>query len=76
MWHNRCFLPTNGPSGLTRGARLAAEAQDVVPSLVTQLAILCGGLERCSFDGALASVVISSAPVAGCLDTVVGVGGG
>jgi len=25
----RCFLPTNGPAGLPRFARLAAEAQDV-----------------------------------------------
>ncbi len=28
-WPNRCFLPTNGPAGLSRFARLAAEAQDV-----------------------------------------------
>ena len=54
----------------------AAQRQDVVQSLETRLAILCGGLERCSFKGALASVTISSAPVAGDLDTVVGVGGG
>ena len=26
---NKCFLPTNGPAGLSRFARLAAEAQDV-----------------------------------------------
>jgi hypothetical protein len=66
-------------SALTRcscgPAAPAAEHQDVVQSLETRLAILCGGLERCSFEGAWASVTISSAPVAGGLDTVVGVGG-
>ena len=30
-WPNRCFLPTNGPAGLSRFARLAAEARDVTP---------------------------------------------
>ena len=43
-------------------------------SLETRLAIVCGGHERCSFEGALASVAISSAPVAGDLDTVLGLG--
>jgi len=42
---------------------------------VTRLAILCGGLERSSLEGALASVAISSAPVAVGLDTVMGVVG-
>ena len=54
----------------------AAQRQDVVPSLDTPLAILRGGPERCSFEGALASVAISSAPVAGGLDTVMGGSGG
>jgi len=54
----------------------AAYGQHVVQSLEKRLAILCGGLERCSFEGALASMAISSAPVAGSLDTVVGVCGG
>jgi len=53
----------------------AAERQHVVQSLETRLAILCGGPERCSFEGALASVAISTAPVAGDFDTVLGGGG-
>jgi len=47
----------------------------VVPSLETRLASVCGGPERCSIERALASAAISIAPVAGDLDTVVGVGG-
>ena len=63
------MLPTVGAYGP------AVEAQDVVPSLETRLASIRGGPERCSFERALASAAISIAPVAGDLDTVVGVGG-
>jgi hypothetical protein len=54
----------------------AAQRQDVASSLVTRLASVCGGPERSSLERALASAAISTAPVAGDLDTVLGVGGG
>ena len=65
------------PPFLTDGAfGSAAERQDVASSLVRRLASVSGGPRRCSLEGALASAAISIAPVAGDLDTVVGVGGG
>ena len=51
----------------------AAERQDVGPSLVTQLANLCGG-SMCRFsEGASASAAIRSVPLAGDLATDLGV---
>ena len=53
----------------------ATERQHVASSLVRRLASVSGGLERCILERALASAAISTAPVAGSLDTVVGVAG-
>jgi len=53
----------------------ATERQHVASSLETRLASVHGGPERRSLERALASAAISTALVAGDLDTVLDVGG-